>query len=143
VLKSTSGYAITLGGGAESWKSSKQTVTVRSTMESEFIALEKAGTETEWLKNLLIDIPIWKRLASSVSIHYDNQTTIARAKNKIYNEKSRLIRLRHNVKQLLDDRIISLDYVRSDLNISDPFSKPQGRKLVENTSRGIRLVSIT
>ena len=57
-LKSTSGYVITLGGGAVSWKSSKQTVTARSTMESEFDALEKAGTEAEWLRNLLIDILI-------------------------------------------------------------------------------------
>jgi len=44
-LKSTSGYVITLGGSAVSWKASKQTVTARFTMESEFVALEKAGTE--------------------------------------------------------------------------------------------------
>jgi len=58
--------------------------------------------------------------------------------------ESRHIRLRHKtVKQLLDDRIISLDYVRSELNISDPLTKPPGRKIVENTSRGMRLMSIT
>ena len=39
--KSHSGYVFTLGGGAVSWKSSKQTVIARSTMESEFIALDK------------------------------------------------------------------------------------------------------
>ena len=63
-LKSTSGYMITLGWGAVSWKSFKQTVTARSTMESEFVPLEKAGTEAEWLRNLLIDILIWKRTSS-------------------------------------------------------------------------------
>ena len=41
--KSTSGYLFTLGGGAVSWKSSKQTCIVRSTMESEFIVLDKAS----------------------------------------------------------------------------------------------------
>ena len=86
-------------------------------MESEFVALEKAGTEAEWLRNLLIDIPIRKRPAPSMSIHCDNQAIIARDKDKIYNEKSRHIRLRYKiVKQLLDDEIISLDYVRSELN---------------------------
>ena len=45
-------------------------------MESEFVALEKAGTEAEWLRNLLIDIPIWKRPAPSVSIHCDNQAKL-------------------------------------------------------------------
>ena len=143
-LKSTSEYVITLGRSAVSQKSFKQTLTAFSTMKSEFVALEKAGTETEWLRNLLINILIQKRPAPSVSIHCDNQATIARSKNKIYNEKSRHIRLRHKiVKQLLDDGIISLDYVRSELNISDPFTKPLGRKLVENTSRGMGLMSIT
>ena len=42
-LKSTSGYVITLGGGAVSWKSSKQTVIARSTMESEFVACLREG----------------------------------------------------------------------------------------------------
>ena len=113
-LKSTSGYVITFSGGAVSWKSSKQTVTTRSTMEFEFVGLEKAGIEAKWLRNLLIDIPIWKIPVPSVSIHCDNQATIARVKNKIYNEKSRHIHLRHKiVKQLLNNEITSLDYVRS------------------------------
>ncbi|KAJ9562152.1 hypothetical protein OSB04_007312 [Centaurea solstitialis] len=43
--RSTSRYVFTLEGAAISWKSSKQTVIVRSTMESEFIALDKCGEE--------------------------------------------------------------------------------------------------
>ena len=42
-IKSTSGYVFTLGGVVVSWKSSKQTCIAKSTMESEFIALDKAG----------------------------------------------------------------------------------------------------
>jgi hypothetical protein len=40
--KSMSGYVFTLGGAAISWKSSKETCIARYTMESEFIALDKA-----------------------------------------------------------------------------------------------------
>ena len=47
--KSQSGYVFTLGGVAFSWKSSKQMVIARSTMEYEFIALDKCGEEAEWL----------------------------------------------------------------------------------------------
>jgi hypothetical protein len=47
--KSTSGYVFTIGGAAVSWKSSKQTCIARSTMESEFIALDKATEEVERL----------------------------------------------------------------------------------------------
>ena len=139
-MKSTSGYIFTLGGGAVSWKSSKQTCIARSTMESEFIALEKAGSEAEWLKNLLMDLPIWTRPAPSVSIHCDCQAAIARAKNKIYNGKSRHIRLRHNiVRQLINNGVISLDYVKSELNLADPLTKPLSKKLVSSTSRGMGL----
>ena len=123
-----------------SWKSSKQTYIARSTIESEFIALEKAGTEAEWIRNLMIDLPIWMRPAPSVSIHCDCQAAIAKAKNKIYNGKSRHIRLRHSVMRwLINDGIISLDYVRSELNLADPLTKPLSRKLVSNTSRKMGL----
>ncbi|XP_062089599.1 secreted RxLR effector protein 161-like [Humulus lupulus] len=55
--KGTSGYVFTLGGATVSWKSSKQTVITRSTMESEFVALDKCSEEVEWLRNFLEDIP--------------------------------------------------------------------------------------
>ncbi|KAJ9543763.1 hypothetical protein OSB04_023470 [Centaurea solstitialis] len=48
--RSISGYVFTLAGAAISWKSSKQTVIARSTMEYEFIALDKSGEEAEWLR---------------------------------------------------------------------------------------------
>ena len=48
--KSTNGYIFTIGGGAISLKSFKQTCIACSTMESEFIALDKAGEEAEWLR---------------------------------------------------------------------------------------------
>ncbi|KAH9752530.1 hypothetical protein KPL71_014732 [Citrus sinensis] len=41
--KSTSGYVFTIASAYVSWRSSKQTVIARSTMESEFIALDKCG----------------------------------------------------------------------------------------------------
>lgn len=40
--KSTSGYIVTLAGGAISWKSSKQTLTASSTMQAEFVACYEA-----------------------------------------------------------------------------------------------------
>ena len=45
--KSQSGYVFTLGRATVSWESSKQMVIASSTMEYEFIALDKCGEETE------------------------------------------------------------------------------------------------
>nr|GEW44216.1 retrotransposon protein, putative, Ty1-copia subclass [Tanacetum cinerariifolium] len=55
--RSTSGYVYTLGGAAISWKSSKQTVIAKSTIESEFIALDKCREKVEWLCQFVEDIP--------------------------------------------------------------------------------------
>src|SRR3954462_5223237 len=44
-MKATSGYVFTLGGGAVSWKSCKQTILTRSTMEAELTALDTSGVE--------------------------------------------------------------------------------------------------
>ncbi|KAL0332983.1 UNVERIFIED_CONTAM: Retrovirus-related Pol polyprotein from transposon TNT 1-94 [Sesamum calycinum] len=93
--KSTSGYVFTIGGGAVSWKSSKQTCIARSTMESEFIALDKAGEEAEWLRNFLEDIPCWTKPVPAIMVHCDSQSAIGRAQSSMYNGKSRHIRRRH------------------------------------------------
>jgi hypothetical protein len=54
-IKATSGYLFTLAGGAVSWKSCKQTILTRSTMEAELVALDSASVEAEWLRVLLSD----------------------------------------------------------------------------------------
>ncbi|KAL0292743.1 UNVERIFIED_CONTAM: Retrovirus-related Pol polyprotein from transposon TNT 1-94 [Sesamum radiatum] len=74
-VSSTSGYVFTLGGGAISWKSAKQTCIARSTMESEFIALELAGQEAEWLRTLVETCPIVGSLYQC-SLHCDSQAAI-------------------------------------------------------------------
>ena len=93
--KSTSGYVFTLHGAAVSWKSSKQTCFVRSTMESEFIALDKVGEEAEWLRHFLEDMPMWMKPMPSICIHYDSKLAIGRAQSHMYKGKSRYIHQRH------------------------------------------------
>ncbi|KAE8715787.1 putative mitochondrial adenine nucleotide transporter BTL3 [Hibiscus syriacus] len=61
------------------------TCIARSTMESEFIALDLAGQEAEWLRSLLADIPLWGRPTPPVSLLCDSQAAICVAKNQIYN----------------------------------------------------------
>ena len=77
--KSMSGYVFTLGGVAVSWKFSKQTCIARSTMESEFIALDKAGEEAKWLHHFLEDMPMWMKPVPSICIHCDSKSAIGRA----------------------------------------------------------------
>ncbi|KAF3654693.1 putative phosphoserine aminotransferase, chloroplastic-like [Capsicum annuum] len=112
-VKSTSGYVSTIGGGAVSWKSSKQTCIARSIMEAKFIALDKVGEEVEWLWNFFEDIPYWPKPVASICIHGDSQAAIGRAESIMYNGKSRHIRWRHiTLRELLSSGIITIDYVK-------------------------------
>ncbi|XP_075494871.1 secreted RxLR effector protein 161-like [Primulina tabacum] len=141
--KSTSRFVFTLGGAAIAWKSSKQTVVARSTMEYEFIALDKCAEEAEWLRHFLEDVPRWEKPVPAICIHCDSQSAIGRAQNKMYNGKSRHIHRRHNtIRQLLSTGVISVDYVKSNDNIADPLIKGLNRELVMKSSRGMRLKPI-
>ena len=123
-----------------SWKSSKQTCIARSTMESEFIALDKAGEEAEWLRHFLEDIPIWPQPVPAICIHCDSQSAIGRGQSHIYNGKSRHIRRRHNtVRQLLSNGIITIECIRSKENIADPLTKGLTREQVSKSLRGMGL----
>ena len=67
----------------------------------------------------------------AICIHCDNLSTIGIAQNNIYNGKSRHKRQRrNNVRQLLSNRIISIDYVKSKENIANPLTKGLPRERV-------------
>ncbi|XP_075473366.1 uncharacterized protein LOC142504375 [Primulina tabacum] len=135
--KSTSGYVFTIGGGSVSCKSSKQTCIARSTMESEFIALDKAVEEAEWLINFLEDIPCWNKPMTSINIHCDSQSAIRRAQSSMYNGKFRHIRRR----QLISNGVISVEYVKSKENLADPFTKEINRDQMYKLLRRMGLKS--
>ena len=112
-------------------------------MKFEFVALEMAGSEAEWLKNFLANIPLGMKPTPFVSIHCDCQSLIAIAKNKNYNGKNKYIQLKHNlVKQLLKSGIIYIDHVRLKQNLADPLTKPLGRNMILETLGEIGLKSL-
>ena len=109
-------------------------------MESEFIALAATGKEAEWLRDLLLEISFHTKPIPAVSLHCDSEVTLARAYSSTYNGKSRHISLRHDyVRQLIQDGIIAISYVKSSNNLADPFTKPLTREVVRTTSRGMGL----
>jgi len=109
-------------------------------MESEFIALELAGQEAQWLKGLLTDIPLWRKQSTPISLHCDSQAAIGVAHHSVSNGKKRHIRIRHGVvKQLLKYGVVSLEYVRYEKNLVDPLTKGFRRRLVLESLRGMRL----
>jgi hypothetical protein len=65
-----------LGGGVVLWKSYKQTILTRSIMKAELTTLDTASVEDEWLRELLMDLPVVKKPVPPISMNCDNQTMI-------------------------------------------------------------------
>ncbi|KAF3616382.1 hypothetical protein FXO38_34584 [Capsicum annuum] len=87
-----------------------------------------------------VSFELRKNEVAPVCIHCDSQVAIGRALSIMYNGKSRHIRWRHNtVRELLSSRIITVDYVKSKDNVSDPLTKGLSRERVERTSKGMGL----
>ncbi|GJW92985.1 hypothetical protein Tco_0172657 [Tanacetum coccineum] len=66
-------------------------------MESEFMALAATGKKVEWLKNFLLEIPLWSKPITLISIHCDSAATLAKAYSQMYNGKSRHLGVRHSM----------------------------------------------
>ncbi|PHT39029.1 hypothetical protein CQW23_22602 [Capsicum baccatum] len=102
--------------------------------------MSSAGEEANWLRSMLIDIPLWGKPIPLLTIYYDNKAAIFQASSDCYNGKSRQVRFKHNhVRILLEDDIISLQYVKSKLNLADSLSKGLGKELVVQTRNGMRI----
>jgi len=136
VLKATSGYVFLLGGGAVSWKSCKQTILTKSTMEAELTALDTAGAEAEWLRELLMDLPVVEKPVPAISMNCDNQTVITKVNSSKDNMKStRHVKRRlKTVRKLRNSGVIALDYVHTSKNLADQFTKGLSRNVIDSAS---------
>ncbi|KAL0316755.1 UNVERIFIED_CONTAM: Retrovirus-related Pol polyprotein from transposon TNT 1-94 [Sesamum radiatum] len=136
-----SGYVFTLGGGAVSWKSAKQTLITRSTFEAELCALDTTGTEEEWLFGLLSQLPIVSQPLPPIAVHCDSQTTIAKVRSRKYNQKTKRhiqVRLK-SIRALVSDRVIGIDFVGTKDNVADPLTKGLDLSQVNKSRLGMGL----
>nr|GEX12565.1 zinc finger, CCHC-type [Tanacetum cinerariifolium] len=86
-----------------------------STMESEFVALAVDGKEAEWLRNLILEIPLWSKPRAPISIRCDSAVTLAKAYSQMYNGKSRHLCVRHNmIRELITNGVVSIEFVPMD-----------------------------
>jgi hypothetical protein len=140
-IYATIGYVFSLGGDAVSWKSCKQTVLTRSTMEAELTTLDTVSVEVEWLHKLLMDLPVVEKPIQAISMNCDNQTAIIKVNSFRDNMKStRHVKRRlKSIRKLRNSRVIALDYVHTSKNLADQFTKGLSRNVIEGTLRELGL----
>ncbi|GJY70606.1 zinc finger, CCHC-type containing protein [Tanacetum coccineum] len=104
--------------------------------------LKRAGNEAEWLRNLVYKISLWPKPISTISIRCDSVVTLPKAYSQVYNGMSRHLGVRHNmIRELSMNGVISVEFVRTHLNLADHLPKGLARDLVRKEAIGMGLKS--
>jgi hypothetical protein len=121
--KSIGGYCFSLGSGMISWCARKQKNIATSTCEAEYYAASDATKELMWLRALLLamDFP----QTSATTLLCDNNGAIVLSGDPSFHSRTKHIDVRyHYIRECVDNKSVTIEYVHSDENIADSFTKP-------------------
>ena len=111
------------------WKSRKQQTVALSTCEAEYISLANAVQEAKFLKQLCNDMNI---VSDDVLINVDNQGAINLAKNPVNHQRSKHIDIKyHFIRSEIQKGNVRLQYVTTEDNVADIFTKPATKAKLE------------
>jgi hypothetical protein len=129
--KSTSGYAIYLGGGIIDWSSSLQSTIAQSSTEAEFISAFNTSRAVVQYRQLLEEFGHSQDRATV--IWEDNQSCIAQSKNPVQTKRTKHYLLKyHYLRHLTESGIISLEYITTLDQVADIFTKPLAPRLFQH-----------
>jgi hypothetical protein len=114
---------------------------MRSTIEAELTTLDTTIVEAEWLRELLMDLPMVEKPILAILMNCDNETVIIKVNSSKDNMKSsRHVKRRlKSVRKLRSSGVIALDYIPTVENLADQFTKGISRSVIDNTSKELGL----
>ncbi|KAL2945752.1 hypothetical protein AAZX31_U031700 [Glycine max] len=119
--KSTSGGCFYLGTNLISWFSKKQNCVSLSTAEAEYIAAGSSCSQLVWMKQMLKEYNVEQDV---MTLYCDNMSAINISKNPVQHSRTKHIDIRHHyIRDLVDDKVITLKHVDTEEQIADIFTK--------------------
>ncbi|KAE8209401.1 hypothetical protein CF327_g6611 [Tilletia walkeri] len=134
--RSTSGFVFTMNGRAVSWVARKQGAMALSTAEAEYIAAGVAGREALLLKEALTAAG---QHCGTIKVHCDNQAAIKLVKSpgSHHNRSKHIDIVHHWIREQSMKGAFAFDYIATDLNPADAFTKALGQ--IKHTEHGRRV----
>ena len=124
--KSTSGQIFFLGGLPITSNSVKQRVVALSTCEAEYIAVSSATCQGLWISRLIKELMSVEE--NLVKILVDNKSALELTRNPVHHSHRKHIDTRHHfIRDCIEERLIKLDYVRTEDQLAYLFTKSLGR----------------
>ena len=122
--KSTSDYIFMLDGGAVSWRSVKQTLTITFTMEAEFVSYFEATSHGVWLKSFVSRLRVADSISMPLKLYYDNSAAIFMAKNNKSGSPNKYIDIKYlAIRESVKEKKVVFEHINTKLTIADPLIK--------------------
>ena len=135
--KSTSGCVFTLGGGAITWRSVKQSCIADSTMEAEYVAACEAAKEAVWLKKFLSNLGVVRIKQVPITLFCYNSGAVAQSKDPRNHKKGNHIeRKYHIIRDIIARDDVVVAKIESANNLANPFTQSLASKDFRVTFEG-------
>ena len=106
--------------------SKKQSSVALSTAEAEYIAACATCKEVVWLRKLLADLS--GHQVDVTVIFCNNQSCVKLSENPVFHDRSKHINMKyHYIRDILQKGVVKLQYISTDEQVADIFTKPLAR----------------
>ncbi|CAL8992677.1 unnamed protein product [Prunus brigantina] len=148
--KSTTGSCFYVGNNLVSWFSKKQCVSL-STAEAEYIIAGSGCTQLLWmkLKGILWEWCCKQMLTDyglpqdKMTIFCDNLSAINISNNPVQHSRTKHIDIRHHfIRDLVEDNILSLEFITTDKQLANIFTKPLHNFRFETLRKSLGVCSL-
>ncbi len=120
--KSVTGFIVFLLGAPILWRSKAQGSVTLSSTEAEFYALSESAKEIKFIVQVLISMGIPVKIP--IIVRVDNVGAIFMSENVSTSSRTKHVDTRyHFVREFVEEGFVKIIFVRSEENISDPFTK--------------------
>ena len=137
--KSIVGVCFYVGTNLVAWMSKKQNYVSLSTVEAEYIVVGSCCSQLLWMKKLLGDYGISQE---TMVVYCDNFSAIDISKNPVQHSKTKHIEIRyHFIRDLVDRKVVALEYILTERQNADIFSKPLDRSKFKSLHQVIGVIT--
>ncbi|KAL5763908.1 hypothetical protein ACOSQ2_016502 [Xanthoceras sorbifolium] len=121
--KSTGGFVFFIRNTVFTWMLNKQLIVTLSTCEAKYIAATLCVCHIIWLRNLLKELDLLQEEPTEICVN--NKSAIVLAKNPIFHDRSKHSNTcYHYIRECIAKRDVQMEYVKSQDQIADIFTKP-------------------